>query len=86
MSELILNLEAEVLALLRQVNPSASSSARELIILELYRRGAISDGKAAQLLEMSRPDFRQYAARLGLPYFSLTQEEWADELMQSNKL
>ena len=85
MSELILNLEAEVLALLRQLNPSVSSSARELIIIELYRWGAISDGKAAQLLEMSRPDFRQYAARLGLPYFSLTQEEWADEVLQSHK-
>jgi predicted HTH domain antitoxin len=86
MSELVLNLEDEVLALLRQVNPSVSSSAREFIILELYRRGAISDGKAAQLLEMSRPDFRQYAARLGFPYFSFTQEEWADEILQSQKL
>ena len=86
MSEFVLNLEDEIVSLLRQVNQSVSKGARELIILELYRRGAISDGKAAQLLEMSRPDFRQYAGRLGLAYFSLTEEEWANELAQSHKI
>lgn len=86
MSGVLLELEDEVVSLLRQFNQSVQDSARELIILELYRRGAISDGKAAQLLEMARPEFVQYATRLGLPYFSLSQEEWQEEVAQSHKL
>lgn len=86
MNEVLLNLEDEVIALLRQFNQPVQRSVREMIILELYRRATISEGKAAQLLEMSRSEFRQYATRLGLPYFSLNQEEWEEELIQIQKL
>ncbi len=86
MSEVVLQLEDEVVALLRQFNQPLPHSARELIILELYRRGTLSDGKAAQLLEMSRTEFGQYSSRLGLPYFALSQEEWEEEVAQSHKL
>jgi predicted HTH domain antitoxin len=49
-------------------------------VLELYRRGTISSGKAAELLGMERFDFIKHASRLGIPFFDMTDEEWAAEM------
>jgi predicted HTH domain antitoxin len=81
-----LDLEEDLVALLRQSNQPVEHAAREWIVLELYRRGAISSGKAAQLLGISRMEFIQYAARLGIPYFSMAEDEWKNERTQSRKL
>lgn len=86
MSNLTLQLNDELVALLRQFNQPLERSALELIVLELYRRSSISSGKAAQLLNMSRTDFIRYASGLGIPYISFTEEEWADEVTASRNL
>lgn len=52
----------------------------ELIVLELYRRGQLSSGKAAELLDMGRIEFIRYASRLGLSFFDLTEAEWEKEV------
>jgi hypothetical protein len=59
---------------------------REMIVLELYRRGTISSGKAAELLGMPRIDFIKHASRLGIPYIDMTEEEWAAEKAASESL
>ena len=79
MSTINIDLEEDVIALLRQSNQPVERAARELIVLELYRRGAISSGKAAQLLSMSRVEFIQYASRLGILYYTMTGDEWQNE-------
>jgi predicted HTH domain antitoxin len=86
MSTISIDLEEDVVALLRQSNQPVERTARELIVLELYRRGAISSGKAAQLLGMSRVEFIQYASRLGIPYYAMTEDEWKNERTQSQRL
>jgi predicted HTH domain antitoxin len=86
MSTISIDLEEGVVALLRQSNQPVERAARELIVLELYRRGTISSGKAAQLLGMSRVEFIQYASRLGIPYFTMTEDEWKNERTQSQRL
>jgi predicted HTH domain antitoxin len=86
MSTISLDLEEDVVALLRQSNQPVERAARELIVLELYRRGAISSGKAAQLLGMSRVEFIQYASRLGISYYTMTEDEWKNERTQSQRL
>jgi predicted HTH domain antitoxin len=86
MSTISLDLEEDLVALLRQSNQPVERVAREFIVLELYRRGAISSGKAAQLLGMSRVEFIQYASRLGIPYFTMTEGEWKNERTQSQRL
>jgi predicted HTH domain antitoxin len=86
MSTINIDLEEDVVALLRQSNQPVERAARELIVLELYRRGAISSGKAAQLLSMSRLEFIQYASRLGIPYYTMTEDEWKNERTQSQRL
>jgi len=86
MSTINIDLEEDVIALLRQSNQPVERAARELIVLELYRRGAISSGKAAQLLSISRVEFIQYASRLGVPYYTMTEDEWKNERTQSQRL
>ena len=86
MSTISIDLEEDVVALLRQSNQPVERAARELIVLELYRRGAISSGKAAQLLSMSRVEFTQYASRLGIPYYTMTEDEWKNERTRSQGL
>ncbi len=86
MSTISIDLEEDLMALLRQSNQPVERAARELIVLELYRRGAISSDKAAQLLGMARVEFIQYASRLGIPYFTMTEDEWKNERTQSQKL
>jgi predicted HTH domain antitoxin len=86
MSTINIDLEEDLVALLRQSNQPVEHAVRELIVLELYRRGAISSGKAAQLLGMARVEFIRYASSLGIPYFTMTEDEWKNERTQSQRL
>ena len=83
MSTVRLDLEEDLVALLHQLNQPVQRAARELILLELYRRGAISSGKAAELLGMSRWEFIRHASHLGIPYFAMTEDEWEAERKRS---
>jgi predicted HTH domain antitoxin len=86
MTTLHIDLEEELIALLRQSDQSAPHAARELIVLELYRRGTLSSGKAAQLLQMPREQFLSHASRLGIPYLDMTSDEWDAEKSRSQRL
>ncbi len=68
MTSVNLELEDEILNLLRRSGKTAEQAAREMIVLELYRRQAISNGRASQLLGMSEQEFTQYASRLGIAF------------------
>jgi predicted HTH domain antitoxin len=80
MSAMGLDVGEDVVELLRRQGDEIALTARELIVVELYRRGTISGGRAAQLLGMDRYDFIRYAAELGIPYFDMTEEEWKAEV------
>jgi len=54
MSTVKLDLDDDLLALLQKTNQSLEKAAREMIVLEIYRRGVLSSGKAAEHLGMSR--------------------------------
>jgi len=86
MNTITLNLEDDIAALLQVNNQPVNHTAREFIILELYRRGAISSGKAAELLKMSRWEFVRYASRLGIPFFDMTEDELQAEWLQAQAL
>ena len=58
MSTVRIDLEEGLAALLHEANRPIQESAREMIVLELYRRGTISSGKAAELLAMPRLEFQ----------------------------
>jgi len=86
MSSMQIEIDEELAALLHQTNQPVQSAAREMNVLELYRRGAISSGKAADLLAISRLAFIQHASKLGIPYLEMTEDEWATERAASESL
>jgi predicted HTH domain antitoxin len=86
MSSVKIEIDAPLAALLHQTNQPVQQAGREMIVLELYRRGAISSGKAAELLGMERIDFIKHASRLGIPYIDMTEDEWAAEKAASESL
>ena len=80
MSSATLDIGEDVVELLRRQGDPVVQTARELIIVELYRRRTISSGRAAELLGMDRYDFIQYTAGLGIPFFAMTKDEWDAEV------
>jgi predicted HTH domain antitoxin len=80
MTSVQIQIDNDLVAFLHGLNQPVEQAARELIVLELYRRGTISSGKAAELLSMSRLAFIQYSGRLGIPFFSMTDDEWDAEM------
>ena len=79
-------LDSELAGLLQLYGKPVGDAARELIVLELYRQGRISSGRAGELLGMARFSFVQYASQLGIPFFDMTEDEWRSELEQLRKL
>ena len=73
-------LDEDLVALLEELRRPAKEAARELIVLELYRQGEVSSGRAAQLLGMDRGDFIRHASARGIPYLQLTEEELRREI------
>ena len=80
-----LDLGEELGALLAKLGQPVEQAAREMIVLELYRRDVISSGKAAALLGMARLDFIRRASELGIPYFRFTDDEWQAEVSESKR-
>ena len=62
-------LDQDLVALLEELHRPVKQAARELIVLELYRQGELSSGKAAHLLGLEREDFIRHASARGIPYF-----------------
>ena len=72
--------------LLEELHRPVKEAARELIVLELYRQGEVSSGKAAELLRMQRGEFIRYASARGIPYLQLSGEELRREVEDSRSL
>ena len=54
--------------------------AKEAAVMELLRKGKISQGKAAELLEISRHDLFDFMAKYDIPVIEMTKEELKKEL------
>ena len=78
--------EQDLVDLLEELHRPVKQAARELIVLELYRQGEVSSGKAAELLGMERGEFIRYAAARGIPYLQLSGEELRREVEDSQAL
>jgi predicted HTH domain antitoxin len=79
-------LDQDLVDLLEELQRPAKRAARELIVLELYRQGEVSSGRAAQLLGKEREEFIRYASAQGIPYFQLDGAELQQELDSFKKL
>ena len=79
MNSVRLDLEDELIDVLKQFSQPIERSARDLIILELYREGKIVPSRAAELLGVPPQNLASFASLPGPPSFSMTQEEWRAE-------
>lgn len=86
MSSVRIEIDEALAALLQETQQPVQAAAREMIVLELYRRGAISSGRAGELLGTSRLAFIRRASSLGIPYLDMTEDEWAAEKAASESL
>ena len=76
----------DLVDLLDELHRPVKEAARELIVLELYRQGEVSSGKASELLSMQRGEFIRYASARGIPYLQLSGEELRREVEDSRSL
>lgn len=86
MAAVQVELSQDLVELLEELHRPLNEVARELIVLELYRQGEVSSGKAAELLGLEREQFIRHASKQGIPYFQLDGEELQRELDASKKL
>jgi len=80
-----IDLGEELGALLAKLGQPVGQAAREMIVLELYRRSLISSGKAAAVLGVARIDFIKHASELGISHFRFTEDEWEAEVAESKR-
>jgi predicted HTH domain antitoxin len=86
MSTLQLTIDDELLNLLAQADETAERGAVNMIVLELFRRGTISTGKAAELLAIPKPAFIDLASSVGIEVLDLSESEWHDEARAAHRL
>ncbi|MGH2532987.1 MAG: UPF0175 family protein [Thermomicrobiales bacterium] len=86
MSSVAVELDQDLIDVLQASDQPVSRAATELIVLELYRQGRLSSGKAAELLGTSRYDFIRHASELGIPFFRMSKEEWEAESAAAERL
>lgn len=86
MSLQTIELNDELVAVLNSLNQPVRQSIPELVVLELYRRGVISSGKAAEWFGLGRADFIRHASQLGIPFFDMTESEWESERCNAETL
>lgn len=80
MSEIRVRFDEALLPLLGDSPEEVERHALEMIVLELYRRGTISAGRAALILGMEKFAFIRWTGELGIPYFKVSADELREEL------
>ena len=69
-----------IMELLELSPEGLEESLKKMIVLELVRKGRLSSGKAAELLEMSRWEFMDLMTEYNVPMTDLTSEELDEQL------
>jgi predicted HTH domain antitoxin len=75
-------IEVQFPSALRDLGCSDEEIRREvpmLLVLKRFREGALSSGKAASLLGLSRREFLELLAREGVPLYDPSDQELEDE-------
>jgi predicted HTH domain antitoxin len=76
----VLSLPEELVRLLGPTPTQAAAHLKKLALIELFRRGEVSSGYAAEMLGISKWDFIDLLARHAVPYVDLSEEELRHDL------
>jgi len=80
MSAVTLDLDQDLLARLGDSLAEVNRTLRELAVLELYRRHAVTGSQGARLLGIDRLAFMRLASARSIPVIDSTPEQWQAEL------
>lgn len=83
--KITLDIPSEILPIVSKRRKDIPSRIFEYLILELYRLGEISSGKAAQFLDMERFEFVRFASRMGIPFIDMDKEELLEDYKQARR-
>lgn len=80
MQPIVVELPEQIVQLLTPTLDEAALRLQELALIELFRRGDVSSGCAAEKLGMRKWDFIQLLAAHKVPYIDLSEEELHEEI------
>ena len=83
--KITIELPSEIVPLVAARRKDVPTRILEYLILELYRLGEISSGKAGQCLGMERFEFVRFASRLGIPYVNMDRDEIIEDMERARK-
>lgn len=86
MSTVTIEMQDELADLLATENQPVAQTVHEVVVLDIYRRGVISQGKGAALLNLSRLEFIQLAGRHQIPFTNITVAELEREMADLEQL
>jgi predicted HTH domain antitoxin len=72
-------LDEELAALIEREKP-LDEATREVLVMDLFRRGKVSTGKACELLGLDRMAFIRRANEHNVPVYLTTEKEWEADL------
>lgn len=79
MVNLEVSLPKELFLTMGITKTEAAKEMRGLVVLEMFKKGKVSSGKAAELLGMRKRDFIEFLDKEGIPFFDYTKEELEEE-------
>lgn len=78
--ETTLKIPASMVPWVRDTEDYSTLDRNAMMLYPLIRRGVFSHGKAASLLGVSKREFLELYARLGIPYLDIPMDEVQNEL------
>jgi hypothetical protein len=84
--DLVISLPADVAAALGESEEVATCAARRAVILHLVRAGALSQGRAASLLHVTRHDILDMMATYDIPSGPQSIEDYRRDIEQAARL
>ena len=81
--QLVLSLPADVAAALGETDAAAACAARQAVILHLLRAGAVSQGRAAALLGITRHDIVDLMAGYDISSGAQTLDEYRRDVEEA---
>ena len=73
--KILIKMPTDIIPIFTKKEEELANKIKELAVIELFREGKISSGKAADILGMQRFEFIRYISRQGIPYFDMDKEE-----------
>lgn len=83
--KITITIPSEILPIVAKKKGDVPIKVLEFLILELYRLGELSSGKAAQYLNMERFEFVRFASGMGIPFIDLDKDEISEDFKEARR-